>query len=432
MLSFLTEDTKVITLLCGVFGQTISEKPLSPTEYSSLAQWLLGEGLHPKDLLHGNLVSDAALGAGVDARRLKGLLGRGVQLGFVVEEWHRNGIWVMSRSDADYPSRLKQHLKEQAPPLLFGAGDKTLLKGGGLGVVGSRNVDQDGEAFARQVASLCARNGIIVVSGGARGVDQISMTAALEVGGYATGILADNLLKKSTSHEFRKGIADGRLMLISPYHPAARFTVGSAMGRNKLIYAMSDFGLVVSSDHNKGGTWAGAVEELKRPRSRSVFVRIGDETPLGNHKLLDVGAIPWPELKEDIGLAQQLCNSALSHSEKKQIENLTLFDSFPSHNDELKGDFRRTIKDKTERTSSAQENNLAMSVSSPKHDASLYPVVLPVLLDQIAEPASIEKLSVDLDVTKSQLRVWLDKAIAEGKVAKLTKPVRYQCANLDS
>ncbi|MEG1827489.1 MAG: hypothetical protein RR218_09535, partial [Gordonibacter sp.] len=64
--------------------------------------------------------------------------------------------------------------------------------------------------------------------------------------------------------------------------------------------------------------------------------------------------------------------------------------------------------------------------------ASLYPVVLPVLLDQIAEPASIEKLSVDLDVTKSQLRVWLDKAIAEGKVAKLTKPVRYQCANLDS
>jgi len=30
------------------------------------------------------------------------------------------------------------------------------------------------------------------------------------------------------------------------------------MGRNKLIYAMADYGLVVSADCEKGGTWAGA------------------------------------------------------------------------------------------------------------------------------------------------------------------------------
>jgi predicted Rossmann fold nucleotide-binding protein DprA/Smf involved in DNA uptake len=35
------------------------------------------------------------------------------------------------------------------------------------------------------------------------------------------------------------------------------------MGRNKLIYGLADFGVVVSSDYKTGGTWSGAVEALK-------------------------------------------------------------------------------------------------------------------------------------------------------------------------
>jgi predicted Rossmann fold nucleotide-binding protein DprA/Smf involved in DNA uptake len=34
------------------------------------------------------------------------------------------------------------------------------------------------------------------------------------------------------------------------------------MGRNKLIYAMADYGLVVSAEHKKGGTWAGELAIL--------------------------------------------------------------------------------------------------------------------------------------------------------------------------
>src|SRR5690606_25364330 len=111
------------------------------------------------------------------------LLDRGVQLGFAVEEWQRSGLWVISRSDPEYPSRYKAHLKEKAPPLLFGAGDKSLLRGGGLAVIGSRNVDAEGEDFTRHVAEECARNRMPIVSGGARGVDQVAMRTALESGG---------------------------------------------------------------------------------------------------------------------------------------------------------------------------------------------------------------------------------------------------------
>jgi len=88
-----------------------------------------------------------------------------------------------------------------------------------------------------------------------------------------------------------QAIADGRLLLLSSYHPSARFTVEAAMGRNKLIYAMSDYGLVVSAEHKKGGTWAGAEEELKREKALPVFVRTENDVPQGNSKLLDLGAI---------------------------------------------------------------------------------------------------------------------------------------------
>lgn len=274
-----------------------------------LVKWLLNANMRPGDLLKNDHTVEASNETGIERQRLKSLINRGANLGFAVEEWQRSGIWIISRSDDDYPSRLKKHLKDKAPPLLYGAGDRRLLKGGGIGIVGSRNVDQQGEEFTRKVAELCAMNQMPVVSGGARGVDQISMNASLEAGGETIGIVADDLLRKSVARNARYAIAEERLLLISPYHPNARFTVGTAMGRNKLIYAMADYGLVVSAEHKKGGTWTGAEEELKRNNSKPVFVRIEENTPSGNKKLLDLGAVPWPEQIHRDGLEQQLIDS---------------------------------------------------------------------------------------------------------------------------
>ncbi len=178
--------------------------------------------------------------------------------------------------------------------------------GGGVAIVGSRNVDVVGEMFTTKAAQACAQNKMSVVSGGARGVDQVAMNSALEAGGVSIGVLAENLLKKSLEKHARHAISDGRLLLISPYHPNARFTVGGAMGRNKLVYAMADFGLVVSSDYKKGGTWTGAQEELRRKNYRPVFVRTGENVPLGNEKLLEAGALEWPEVNQSMNLNGEL------------------------------------------------------------------------------------------------------------------------------
>lgn len=366
------------------------------------------------------------MGSGIDKQRLESLLGRGVQLGFAVEEWQRNGIWIISRSDADYPARYKKHLKDKAPPLLFGVGNRSLLKGGGLGIVGSRNVDQVGETFTRQVARLCAYNQMPVVSGGARGVDQISMVTALEAGGVAIGILAENLLKKSVERSARHAIADGRLLLLSPYHPNARFTVGTAMGRNKLIYAMSDYSLVVSAEHKKGGTWAGAEEELKRENALPVFVRVEHDVPLGNRKLLDLGAIPWPDSVEldHNSFKQQLHDLAVKSRKSRPEESPSLFDFQVAQETAPVEEQSPTSNLVDGKTTSAEleEGNLEIHFS-------IYQAVLPVLLNNLDTPITADKLAKELNVNKIQLDAWLKKAVNENKIIKLLKPTRYQKAN---
>jgi predicted Rossmann fold nucleotide-binding protein DprA/Smf involved in DNA uptake len=426
MNDFLTEDTKAIILLCGVFGKDRSEKPLSLMNYSSLVRWLIDKKMRPSDLLQKDNIHEASMGSGIDKQRLEALLGRGVQLGFAVEEWQRSGIWIISRSDIDYPARYKKHLKDKAPPLLFGVGNRSLLSGGGLGIVGSRNVDQDGEAFTRQVAEICAYNRMPVVSGGARGVDQISMNAALEAGGVTIGILAENLLKKSVERKNRQAIANGRLLLISPYHPNARFTVGTAMGRNKLIYAMSDFGLVVSAEHKKGGTWAGAEEELKRENALPVFVRTGNDVPQGNSKLLDLGATPWPDSIDRKNFRQQLQDLAANSRDNRPKMNQSLFDFQAIKKDTSIEDLppaTEVVKDKPK--ISEPESVVETEVKIPECKGLIYQAVLPVILKKLDSPATAEELSETLNVNKTQLNAWLKKAVDDNKIIKLSKPVRY-------
>ncbi len=343
MSDFLTDDTKAVLLLCGVFGKKSSAKPLTQTEYTLLVHWLITVKMRPSDLLQKNTITDAAMGAKIDKQRLESLLGRGVQLGFAVEEWQRNGIWIISRSDADYPARYKKHLIDKAPPLLFGVGKRLLLTGGGLAVIGSRDVDTEGESFTRHAAKECALNGLSVVSGGARGVDTFAMTASMEAGGITIGILAENLLQKSLQRTARHAIADGRLLLVSPYHPKARFTMGTAMARNKLIYAMADYGLVVSAEHKKGGTWAGATEELKRDKPRAVFVRTEGNVPQGNLKLLELGAIPWPQEIAENNLKHQLEDLANKNQKKLSPKNMSLFD-FAAKQEEIPAATRKAAR----------------------------------------------------------------------------------------
>ena len=163
---------------------------------------------------------------------------------------------MISRADASYPKRLR-NLDGQAPPLLFGAGPLDPLTRGGLAIVGSRDANEDAVKFSRGIAQRCAEQGVQVISGGARGIDREALTAALDSGGRIVAIPAESLLKVMAERTARDAIRDERLTVATPYDPEMGFTVGRAMGRNKIIYGLADHAVVVQFTVEKGGTWEG-------------------------------------------------------------------------------------------------------------------------------------------------------------------------------
>jgi predicted Rossmann fold nucleotide-binding protein DprA/Smf involved in DNA uptake len=203
------------------------------------------------------------------------------------------GIGVLTRADPDYPVRYKERLKDSAPCVLFYAGERLLLGQPGLAVVGSRHLDEAGQDCAEFVGNACGFSGLVLYSGGAKGVDTISMRAALEARGSAVGVLADSLERAIRVPDTHSALERGDLCLVTPYSPNAGFSVGAAMVRNRLIYTLADYAIVVASDAESGGTWAGATETLKAGWV-PLFVLDHPAMPEGNCMLMQRGALPFP------------------------------------------------------------------------------------------------------------------------------------------
>lgn len=241
-------------------------KPLSPTEWGRFAAWLKDQGKSPEALLTSNDPLDCLEGwldPSITPERIRHLLGRSGALGLALEKWQRAGLWVMTRSDPDYPSRLKKRLKLDAPAVLFGCGNRRLLDQGGIAVVGSRAADEQDLAYTSRLGARIAAQRRSVLSGGARGIDETAMLGALETEGTAAGVLPDSLLRAATSAKYRKGLMKNDLALVSPFNPEAGFDAGNAMRRNRYIYCLADAGIVVATSKDSGGTWNGAIENLK-------------------------------------------------------------------------------------------------------------------------------------------------------------------------
>ena len=102
-------------------------------------------------------------------------------------------------------------------------------------------------------------------------------------------MLADSLSRNARDPDVRRAVHGGRLCLCSPDKVTAGLTVASAMGRNKLIYSMSDATLVVEREEGSGGTWAGAGEAL-RGRTAPITAWTGVGASSGNRALLRHGA----------------------------------------------------------------------------------------------------------------------------------------------
>ena len=408
----ITENAKAILLLCGHFGPSGDSgmKPLNIREYDEVATWLTRKNWWPVDLL--NEENQAALGeafAPVEPERMKALLGRGASMAISIEKWINKGLWVLCRSDEDYPQRLKQHLKRVAPPILYGCGDRGLLSKGGLAVVGSRHINGEAESFARAVGRCAAQAGMQLISGAARGVDETAMHGAFEEGGNVVGVMADSLLRATVSGKYREGIRSGRLVLVSPYNPEAGFNVGNAMGRNKYIYALADFAVVVRSDYQEGGTWAGAEEELKRDVARPVFVRVGQNVPKGNTELLKLGGRPLPDDALRLNLREFMEKSIAGETLPTTKDQESVAEPTP-----VVAGGEREAAIYSQQPSDTVSGKMSVRETPYSEPASILDTVKPLILKALDKPRKVDDLAKSLKVRKLQMQDWIKLLVKDG------------------
>lgn len=389
----ITANAQVTLLLTCYFSRAASEHiPLNNREWGQFALWLKQQRMSPADLLTPQAQDKLAGWSDpqISQARIMGLLARGHSLALAVDKWQRAGLWIMTRGDADYPMRLKSRLRTEAPPVLFGCGNKALLQTGGMAIVGSHDAPAEALRYTQQLAAKLAQQGICVISGGAQGIDECAMTSALKAGGTAVGVLTDSLLKETTTVKWREGLIAGNLVLISPYYPEASSNASNAVARNKYIYCLADNAMVVYAGKT-GSTITGALEALKN-QWLPVWVKPGRDTHSGNAQLVENGAA-W---------------------NAEQVEHFA-----PGLPDVSAPMYENVEYDVQTEHISIYEDEAAYGVKPVRTCVDFYQLFLAELTVLAQEPINIERLVPALGLTSEQVSVWLLRAENERKVIRL-------------
>ena len=440
----LSSTAQATLLLTSYFSKASSEtaKPLTNTEWGRFALWLKEKSTTPADLL---VTDPKALLQGwhdtrISAERIIELLNRGHSLALAMEKWQRAGLWVVTRSDPEYPRRLKQRLKTDSPPVLFGCGNKALLNAGGLAVIGSRNASETDLTFTDQVGAMAASEGIAIVSGGARGVDETAMLGALKQGGVVIGVMADSLLKAATSSKWRRGLMDGHAVLVSPFYPEAGFSAGNAMARNKYIYCLADSSMVIHSG-KKGGTLNGAEENLKKAWV-PLWVKQTKDKDAANVDLVTKGG-RWLEADtQAFKIADLMSNvGSFANHVKEPMGDLFVMHGQPELFAEAESNTepepaKDVIEPKIESVVSespaqieANPEKIVKDEAARSGPVDFYQLFTSELQRLANEPVTVDELIESTHLHKSQLTEWLKRSEEEGLLEKLARPVRYQVKN---
>lgn len=203
---------------------------------------------------------------------------------FLVEELMAQGYDILPITHKDYPKLLKDNLKFNAPTVIYTKGNKSLLQSPSIAIVGSRNADTKSLSFTDNIAKKAAEGKKVVVSGFAKGVDRQALDSTLIAKGKSIIVLPQGIMTFGSGFkQYFKHIAQGKVLVISSFAPKAPWSVEFAMSRNPIIYGMASEIFVAQSD-DKGGTWAGVIDGLRK--NRPIYVRYPEKNEKNANLLL--------------------------------------------------------------------------------------------------------------------------------------------------
>ena len=318
----ISDRTIAILLITAYFSKDVSEtvQPLSIAEWSVFGTWLVEKNLNPEVLLAGytehlrQWEHDT-----ITKKRLISLLERKASLAIALDKWTKAGIWILNRSEVAYPQKIRERLKNAAPPILFGLGNQKLLNQKYVAILGAKDVDRADEIACASVIGRVVAQGYGVLTGGNKGIEELALLAALSLqvgttlgvsggsGGigasdltgvsYATvmAIVSDNLLKRSTSSQLRSSIIRQKLVVVSAFNPESGASAHHSAATNKLIYTQSELSIVVRAEL-KGLTMSGTIENIARAWVPVYVVKPIAPDKSGNNEIVKIGG-RW--LEED-------------------------------------------------------------------------------------------------------------------------------------
>ncbi|MCY3919385.1 MAG: DNA-processing protein DprA [Chloroflexi bacterium] len=197
------------------------------------------------------------------------------------------------QSIVDYP--LAKHFPELADamsvPRIRLVGNADLIGQPAIGICGSRRASKASLDRAQKFGELAADADLGVISGNARGVDEVAQRSVLNRGGWTVSVLAEGLGGWKPRVNHRPLVSGTNFLAVSCYDDAARWMAWRAMERNKLVIGLSHALVVVQAGVN-GGTWAAGVECLRRNKPLLVVHgRTESSDTEGNRELIRRGGI---------------------------------------------------------------------------------------------------------------------------------------------
>ncbi|MBR5302163.1 MAG: DNA-processing protein DprA [Clostridia bacterium] len=246
--------------------------------------------LREEGALTGCAVRDVSSVDSSMIERARALLSRADDVACAIEAYRRQGYVILTQQDECWPKRLNRLPTGQRPHVLFAKGNLSLLSGRKVAVAGSRDILPHTASMARRAGQALAAEGLIMVSGGARGVDTAAHSGTLELGGNLILVPAKPVQQLTACPEIEKALQDDRLLILCDAPPDERFSAPKAIARNHTIYALGEAALVIASRDGVGGSWHGATDCLRGGYTPLYVAEGSNDDMLGNAALHRLGA----------------------------------------------------------------------------------------------------------------------------------------------
>lgn len=250
------------------------------------------------------------------------------------------GQRVLTPDCRDYPAPLREI--HNPPCALFVKGAlPDFEKESAVSIVGTRKATRTGKTAARSFAFELAKRGIVVVSGGALGIDTAAHEGALQAGGKTVcvlgcGIDADYLMANAP---LRDAVA-AHGALISEFPPQTQASSSNFPVRNRIISGLSLGTLVVEAAARSGSL---ITADYALEQGRDVFaVPAGIFSPVsdGVNNLIKCGAKPVSSAKEILEEYPEATKSNIFLDDTKT--NVIIKENDARENTETDAEMRRT------------------------------------------------------------------------------------------